>query len=382
MGGPVGGRSGGAGTSSYSQQSTSQQATNQQTSTQQGASQQTTSQGTAYQSSTTQAGNQQTTTQEYTAGSSYQAGTQMGQPSTRGTADRKTSVPTGTRRSPTHVKSQTVTPPVGAQAVSGRPGMAGKAGAAAVGVAGAAGAAAVSQIRNGAVSPAQPAAPGSPGAVQHGPAGTPAAPSTSRITQMNAQKVQGGPVSGTTQAAEHTGIAVGQTTQNTSSVSAQKPHLRPKLRRHRLRPLRLARRHRYGRQIPVIPSDRPKALLRRRSRVRPLPARQPFIRKARSTVRQERRPRRLLRSPHGNPGPAGMLLLREVQCRQRQGSIARPGRKRSTLPQALCLLSRTQPPTCTPARQERRRETGKQRRHAKRRGAPPLFQLPPAHRRA
>lgn len=173
MGGPVGGRSGGAGTSSYSQQSTSQQATNQQTSTQQGASQQTTSQGTAYQSSTTQAGNQQTTTQEYTAGSSYQAGTQMGQPSTRGTADRKTSVPTGTRRSPTHVKSQTVTPPVGAQAVSGRPGMAGKAGAAAVGVAGAAGAAAVSQIRNGAVSPAQPAAPGSPGAVQHGPAGTP-----------------------------------------------------------------------------------------------------------------------------------------------------------------------------------------------------------------
>ena len=104
----------------------------------------------------------------------------------------------------------------------------------------------------------------------------------------------------------------------------KKPHLRPKLRRHRLRPLRLARRHRYGRQIPVIPSDRPKALLRRRSRVRPLPARQPFIRKARSTVRQERRPRRLLRSPHGNPGPAGMLLLREVQCRQRQGSIARP----------------------------------------------------------
>ena len=228
MGGPVGGRSGGAGTNSYSQQSASQQATNQQTNTQQGASQQTASQGTAYQSSTTQAGSQQTATQEYTAGSSYQSGTPMGQPSTRGTADRKTSVPTGTRRSPTHVKSQTVTPPVGAQAASGRPGMAGKAGAAAVGVAGAAGVAAVSQIRNGAASPAQPAAPGSPGAVQHGPAGTPAAPSTSRITQMNAQKVQGGPVSGTTQAAERTGIAVGQTTQNTSSVTAQKPTSTPK----------------------------------------------------------------------------------------------------------------------------------------------------------
>lgn len=228
MGGPVGGRSGGAGTSSYSQQSTSQQATNQQTSTQQGASQQTASQGTAYQSNTTQAGNQQTTTQEYTAGSSYQAGTQMGQSSTIGAAERKTSVPTGTRRAPTHVKSQTATPPVGAQAASGRPGTAGKTGAAAVGVAGAAGAAAVSQIRNGAASPTQPAAPGSPGAVQHGPAGTPAAPSTSRITQMNAQKVQSGPVSGTTQAAERTGISVGQTTQNTSSVTAQKPTSTPK----------------------------------------------------------------------------------------------------------------------------------------------------------
>lgn len=229
MGGPVGGRSGGAGTSSYSHQSASQQATSQQTNTQQGASQQTASQGTAYQSSTTQAGNQQTTTQEYTAGSSYQAGSQMGQASPRGAPDRKTAVPTGTRRSPTHVKSQTATPPVGAQAVSGRPGAAGKAGAAAAaGVAGAAGAAAVSQIRNGAAPPTQSAAPGSPGAVQHGPAGTPAAPSSTRMTQMNAQKVQSGPVSGTTQAAERTGIAVGQTTQNTSSVTAQRPASTPK----------------------------------------------------------------------------------------------------------------------------------------------------------
>lgn len=222
MGGPVGGRSGGAGTNSYSQQSASQQATNQQTNTQQGATQQTASQGTAYQSNTSQTGSQQTTTQEYTAGSSYQAGAQVGQTSSRGAPDRKTSVPTGTRRSPTHVKSQTVTPPVGAQAVSGRPGAAGKAGAAAAaGVAGAAGA--VSQIRNGAASPTKPAAPGSPGAVQHGPAGTPTAPSSTRMTQMNTQKVQGGPVNGTTQAAERTGITVGQTTQNVAPVSTQKP---------------------------------------------------------------------------------------------------------------------------------------------------------------
>ena len=160
------------------------------------------------------------------------------------------------------------------------------------------------------------------------------------------------------------------------------PHPRPRLRRHRLRPLRLVKRHRYGRQIPVIPSDRPKALLRRHSRIHPLPARQQFVRKARSTVRQERRPRRLLRRLHGNHGPAGMLLLREMQCRQRQGSVARPGRKYSTLPQAPCPQSRARPPACTPARQERRREASKQRRHVRRRGAPPLFQLPPAHRRA
>ena len=86
-----------------------------------------------------------------------------------------------------------------------------------------AGAAVVSQMRNGAASPVQPAAPGSSTAVQHGPAGTPAAPSSSRMTQMNTQKVQGGPVTGTTQTAERTGITVGQTTQNTTPASTQKP---------------------------------------------------------------------------------------------------------------------------------------------------------------
>ena len=93
------------------------------------------------------------------------------------------------------------------------------------------------------------------------------------------------------------------------------PHPRPRLRRHRLRPLRLVKRHRYGRQIPVIPSDRPKALLRRHSRIHPLPARQQFVRKARSTVRQERRPRRLLRRLHGNHGPAGNAVPTEARQR-------------------------------------------------------------------
>lgn len=224
MGGPVGGRSGGSGASSYTQQSTSQQTANQQNSTQQGASQQATSQGTAYQGSTTQAGGQQTTTQEYTAGSTYQGGPQVGQTAPKAAQGRKTSVPPGTRRSPAHVKAQTATPPVGAQAASGRPGVAGKAGAAAAaGAPGTPGATAVSNVRNGTVSSERPVAPGSPGAVQHGPAGTQTAAPVSRMTQVNSQKVQGGSVNGTTQAAERTGITVGQTTQNASPVITQNP---------------------------------------------------------------------------------------------------------------------------------------------------------------
>ena len=224
MGGPVGGRNGGAGAASYAQQSTSQQASTQQNASQQSSPQQTASQqSAAYQSSTTQAGSQQTTTQEYPAGSTYRGGPQTGRTSATGSQDRKTAVPPGTRRSPTHVKSAPATPPTGAQAVAGRPGTAGRAGAAATaGMAGVAGAAVASQIRSGAVAPDRAAPSGSSGAIQPGPAGTPAAPSSTRMTQMNTQKVQGGPVSGTTQAAERTGITVGQTTQNASTVSGQK----------------------------------------------------------------------------------------------------------------------------------------------------------------
>ena len=158
------------------------------------------------------------------------------------------------------------------------------------------------------------------------------------------------------------------------------PHQR--LRLHRDRPLLRAKRHRRVRQTLAILSALLRARLRQHRRIHLLPDRRPFVRKGHGTARQERRPRLLLRSPRENSGPAGMLLLRAVQYRQRQGSIARPGRKRSALPQALCLLLRVQPPTYTPARQERRREIGKQRRHVRRRGAPPLFQLPAAHRRA
>ena len=90
-------------------------------------------------------------------------------------------------------------------------------------MAGVAGASAVSRVRAGSTAPGHAAAPGAPTAVQNGPAGIPAVPSSSRMTQMNTQKVQGGPISGVTQAAERTGITVGQTTQTSASVSTQKP---------------------------------------------------------------------------------------------------------------------------------------------------------------
>lgn len=220
MGGPVGGRSSGSGAGSYAQQSTTQQSSSQQSSTQQAISQQTSSQqANIYRGSANQAGPQQTTTQEHTAGSQYHGSPQAGQSFFTKAQDRKTSVPPGTRRAPAHVKASAAVPPMGVrQAATGRPGAAGRAG-----VAGAAGTAAVSRNHPNLAAPERMAASGVSGAVQHGPAGTAAEPSASRMTQMNTQRVQGGAVSGTTKAAEHTGIVVGQTTQNAAPTAAQNP---------------------------------------------------------------------------------------------------------------------------------------------------------------
>lgn len=266
MGGPAGSRVGGAGATSYAKQNASQQTTNQQTSTHQGASQQSASQGAVYQSDNVQAGAQQTTTQEYTAGSTYQSGAQVRHASPKGAQDRKTSVPPGTRRSPTHVKAQTIT---GARAESGKPDAAGRAGAmVSAGAVDAAGAAAVSHIKTGSPVPERAATHGTPAIAQRSPAGkrasgtditnargtvapasqkqmgksmpgrqvtyrapsavqpgsaeTPTIPSSSRMTQVSSQKVQGGTVNGTTQSVERTRITVGQTTQDAAPVSTQK----------------------------------------------------------------------------------------------------------------------------------------------------------------
>ena len=63
----------------------------------------------------------------------------------------------------------------------------------------------------------------SPETTQPGRAGTSAAPSASRMSQINAQKVQGGATGQVTQAAEHTGITVGQTTVNTLQDNSPRP---------------------------------------------------------------------------------------------------------------------------------------------------------------
>lgn len=63
----------------------------------------------------------------------------------------------------------------------------------------------------------------SPETTQPGRAGTSAVPSASRMSQINAQKVQGGATGQVTQAAEHTGITVGQTTVNTLQDNSPRP---------------------------------------------------------------------------------------------------------------------------------------------------------------
>ena len=158
-------------------------------------------------------------------------------------------------------------------------------------------------------------------------------------------------------------------------------HPRPRHRQHQHQPLLRAKRHRRVRQTLAILSALLRARLRQHRRIHLLPDRRPFVRKGHGTARQERRPRLLLRSPRENSGPAGMLLPQGVQHQQRQGSIARPGRKCNRLPQVLCPQSKARLLVYTPARQELRREGGKQRRCIRRREALLLSQQPPANKR-
>lgn len=181
-GGPrMGGPSGGHGnTAEYVRQSAAQQSSTNQSTSQQSP---------AAQSASVHTGAPQSPSQEKSAPSAAQDSMPKNSTAPRPSQERKSSVPLGTRRSPTHIKAATKIPPVGAQNASGRPGTAGKAGASArPSVAGAA-----ETLQSGVRSPAsQRMRVHSPETTQPGRAGTSAAPSASRMSQINAQKVQGG----------------------------------------------------------------------------------------------------------------------------------------------------------------------------------------------
>lgn len=208
----TGGPSGGHGSpAEYVRQNAAQQSSTNQSTSQQSS---------AAQSTTVHTGAPQSPSQEKSAPSAAQDSMPKNSTAPRPSQERKSSVPLGTRRSPTHIKAAAKIPPVGAQNVSGRPGTAGKDGASArSSVAGAA-----ETLQSGVRSPAsQRMRVHSPEITQPGHAGTSAAPSASRMSQINSQKVQGSTASQVTQAAEHTGITVGQTTKNTLQDNSPRP---------------------------------------------------------------------------------------------------------------------------------------------------------------
>ena len=180
-GGPrMGGPSGGHGnTAEYVRQSAAQQSSTNQSTSQKSSD---------AQSASVHTGAPQSPSQEKSAPSAAQDSMPKNSTAPRPSQERKSSVPLGTRRSPTHIKAATKIPPVGVQNASGRPGTAGKAGASArPSVAGAA-----ETLQSGVRSPAsQRMRVHSPETTQPGRAGTSAAPSASRMSQINSQKVQG-----------------------------------------------------------------------------------------------------------------------------------------------------------------------------------------------
>lgn len=211
-GGPrMGGPSGGHGnTAEYVRQSAAQQSSTNQSTSQKSSD---------AQSASVHTGAPQSPSQEKSAPSAAQDSMPKNSTAPRPSQERKSSVPLGTRRSPTHIKAAIKIPPVGAQNVSGRPGTAGKDGASArPGVAGAA-EAPQSIMRT---PTAQRMTADSSKTTQPGRAGMSAAPSASRMSQINSQKVQSGAASQVTQAAEHTRITLGQTTVNTSAGQLSK----------------------------------------------------------------------------------------------------------------------------------------------------------------
>ena len=197
--GPAGGGSGpGASAAGYSYQS-SQQNASKETDHQQGASQQNTTQ----QSGAAQAASQSSAAREQSAGVGG-VSSQVNQGGATARQSRKSSVPPGTRRSPSHVKAGP-SPVVGVQ-VPGRP--TGGPGRASDGAQPGASAQAQTTARQE-HRPNQQGASGRPAGKQPGTAGT-APGSTSRFTHAAAQTVHSRDTSSSVQTTEQDHLSVGQ----------------------------------------------------------------------------------------------------------------------------------------------------------------------------
>lgn len=244
-----------AGKNTYTQQSTAQQNTSEQTQAQGSTSQFAAQQGTAYQSAPQQnsihhADTRQSSSQENTSAPTIQQSAKSGASGAPVSGSRKSAVPPGTRRSPTHIKTPATNP---TSVRSGNVSSSGSAGkekpsAAAYG-ASAYGTEAVHtlnthketggspagvspsgsspsstpQMQGARLSPLQSApSKGQPPSKPESAGINPVSP-VSRFTQAMAQRVHNGPVQSKIQSAAKTGIQVGQNTQMASQFSASNP---------------------------------------------------------------------------------------------------------------------------------------------------------------
>lgn len=196
-GGPSGGRNGPTGSAAGCTYQSSQQNASQENSHQQGTSQQNTTQ----QGGTAQAAAQPASAREQSA-STGSTSSQIHQDGAAAQPSRKSSVPPGTRRSPSHIKTGP-SPIIGVQ-VPGRPDGGPGQSPDAKGPGGPAQATARQEYR-----PNMQSASGKPSGSQPGPAGTRTG-STTRSTHTTAQTIYGGDTSGGTSAAEQSHIPAGQ----------------------------------------------------------------------------------------------------------------------------------------------------------------------------
>lgn len=195
--GPAGGGNNPSASAAGFTHQSSQQSASQETSHQQGSSQQNTTQ----QSGAAQAASQSAAAREQSAGTGG-VSSQVNQSRTAARQSRKSAVPPGTRRSPSHIKAGP-SPGIGAQAPGRQNGGPGQTSAAVQ--PGAWTQTTVRQERR----PDLKGTLGKPADRQPGTAGTTPG-STSRLTHTAAQTVHGGDTSGSVQAAEQHHISAGQ----------------------------------------------------------------------------------------------------------------------------------------------------------------------------